>query len=309
MGWRDQAATNKDAAVTAATADNQTSPLPTPGEASPAPPMRYLESQTTSWLPYLQELWNHRVLAAAFVSRDVRVRYHQAIVGAAWVVLQPLSTAVIFAVLFQFLNAEATPSGVSPALFALVGLLPWQVFSVGAKNGCAVLVAERPLITKVYFPRALLPLTTVVCAVVDSLLTMVVVAGLAALAGDLTWWSLWQVLPWMLITVLLTLGVACLLATLNGLYRDVQNALPMVLQVLFFLSPCVFDRARIPVNWQWIFWLNPLVAPIEGVRHAMLGQPAPGWGSTLFSVVFAVVVAVVGLRVLEQSEGILVDRI
>jgi lipopolysaccharide transport system permease protein len=236
------------------------------------------------------ELWRFRELVWFLALRDVKVRYRQAALGIAWAVLQPFLTMVVFAVLFGLLmGAGGRPGipGVPYAVSTYCALVPWQLFATSLGYSGNSLIQNQALVTKVYFPRLVLPLAPIVAALVDFaaafavLLAMMLWYGIAPGAAALA-------LPaWILLAVASSLAVSLWLSALNALYRDVRHALPFLIQVWFFVTPCVYTTASIlPEQSTWlraVYALNPMVAVVEGFRAALLGTPPPDAASVAAS--------------------------
>ncbi len=257
----------------------------------------------------LRELWQYRELGLVFAARDLKIRYRQAMVGVAWAVLQPLVTMLIFLVLFRLLGQKPTSAGVPYAVSAFCGLLPWQFFATSLRDGSQSLVTNRDLVTKVYFPRTLLPFATVLCGLVDlaiaSLVLVALMCGYQVLPGPQI-----VALPlFLLLAVGLAFGGALWLSALNALYRDVGYVVPFVLQIGFLVSPVIYETSSlIPRTW-WGYGLNPMVAVIEGVRWSLLGTPMPSPAIMLLSLGMATVLLISGLCYFRRIESWVADRI
>jgi lipopolysaccharide transport system permease protein len=229
------------------------------------------------WVPLnLRDLWSYRELLLFLIWRDIKVRYKQAVLGITWAVLQPLLTVVIFSVIFGRL-AGLPSEGIPYPIFSLVGLLPWQLFSSGLQRSSASLVSSASLLTKVYFPRLIIPMSAVALGLVDFAISFVIALGLMAYYHTpLTWTALW-VLPLTLFTLLTAFSVGLWLSALNVQYRDVQQVVPFLLQAWMYASPVVYSAQMIPSGkWEIINGLNPMAGVIQGFRWALLGTPPPG---------------------------------
>ncbi|HZG54054.1 MAG TPA: ABC transporter permease [Pyrinomonadaceae bacterium] len=227
-----------------------------------------------SWVGInLRDLWTYRELLYFLTWRDVKVRYKQTLLGAAWAVLQPLLLMLIFT--FFFARLAGIDSGRVPyPLFAYAGLLPWTFFANAVANGGNSLVGSTNLITKVYFPRMFIPAAAVGAGLVDlaiafgMLIVLMIYYGVE-LHGGLVWLPALVVL-----TTLLALGVGMLMSAFNVKYRDIRYALPFMIQVWMFASPVIYS---IPDSWRWLLALNPMTGIIEGFRAALFGQPLDGF--------------------------------
>jgi lipopolysaccharide transport system permease protein len=235
----------------------------------------YLRATRGFALPRLEDFWNYRELLQFLIWRDVKVRYKQSAIGIAWAILQPLSMMLVFTIFFGRL-AGIPSEGIPYPLFAYAALLPWQLFSRAILESTNSLVVDQRLITRVYFPRIVVPTASVLSAIVDFLVASVLLVGLMLFYQvPLTWTMLYM--PLFLAIMLVTaLGVGYWLSALNLEYRDVMYAVPFLNQLWFFLTPIVYPSSLVPDRWQWLYGLNPMVSVIEGFRWSLLGQgPAP----------------------------------
>jgi lipopolysaccharide transport system permease protein len=255
------------------------------------------------------ELWAYRELFGILVWRDLKVRYKQTAIGAIWAVFQPVLIAAVYTVVFG--RFADFPSGtVYYPVFVFAGLLPMQYFNAAISSGATSLVANVSLVTKVYFPRVLLPVSAVAVPVVDLLLGCVVLGVLMAIWGPMPNWPDLLLAPAFLgLAVLTAVGVVLLLSAVNVRYRDVPHAIPVFLQVLPLLSGVPFALDQAPEKWQWILSLNPLTAVVSGWRWCILGSAEPVWGQVLLGVCVAVVLALVGLFYFRRSEPRFADQI
>ena len=224
----------------------------------------------------LHELWEYRELVYFLIWRDIKVRYKQTALGAAWAIIQPVFTMVVFSLFFGRL-AKMPSDGVPYHLFSMAGLVPWTFFANGLVQSSNSTVGSAQLIQKVYFPRLVIPVAAVLSGVVDFLLSfgvliaMILAAGVSIGAG-----VLW--LPLLLLLALATaLGVGLWLAALNVLYRDVRYILPFVVQLWMFATPIAYPSSLLHEPWRTVYGLNPMVGVVEGFRWALLGtKTAPG---------------------------------
>lgn len=264
-----------------------------------------------SRIPRLQidELWHYRELLWTLVWRDVAVRYKQTFLGVAWAILVPAFTAVVYVIVFG--KFADFPSGSTPyPSLVVAGVLPMQYFASALSLASLSLLSNLPLVTKVYFPRTLLPLGGVCVPLVDF------VVGLPVLIVLMwryhTWPSGWATLTaplWILLAVVTVLGISLLLAAVNVRYRDVRYMIPVFLQVLPLLSGVMFAVDQIPVKWQWILSFNPMTSVIAGWRWAVLDATQPNMGQVAVGVTVAAVLFVVGLATFRSSEPTFADTI
>ena len=262
-------------------------------------------------IPYLDvsELWHYRELLWTLVWRDVTVRYKQTFLGIAWPILVPAFTALIYVIIFgKFANF---PAGSTPyPSLVVAGVLPMQYFASALTLASLSLLANLPLVTKVYFPRTLLPLSGVTVPLVDFVIGLPIL--LVLIMRYDTWPDGWQVLTaplFMLLAVVTVLGLSLLLSAINVRYRDVRYMIPVFLQVLPLLSGVMFAVDQIPVKWQWVLSFNPMSSVIAGWRWAVLDAAAPNMGQLAVSVGVAVTLFIVGLAVFRTSEPGFADTI
>jgi lipopolysaccharide transport system permease protein len=232
---------------------------------------------SSGWVPLrLRELWAYRELLYFFVWRDVKVRYKQTVLGAAWAIIQPVFTMVVFAIFFGRL-AKVPSDGVPYPIFAYTALIPWTFFAHALGHGSNSLVTSGNLIKKVYFPRLVVPLAAVVAGIVDFALAFGVLLVLMpwygmALSVRVLWIPLFVVL-----TMMTALGVALWLAALNVEYRDVRYTVPFLTQFWLFATPVAYPSSLLDEPWRTVYALNPMVGVVEGFRWALLNVgSAPG---------------------------------
>jgi lipopolysaccharide transport system permease protein len=256
----------------------------------------------------VRELWQYRELLGRLAWRDVAVRYKQTSIGVAWAILQPFLTMVVFTFVFgRFANFPS--NGVPYPIFTYSALLPWTYFASAVALASTSLVSNRGLVTKVYFPRTLLPLAGVTVPIVDFLLASVVLFGM------MIWFDVWPSLAivfaplFLAMAYVAALGVALFLSAVNVRYRDVPYAIPFLLQIWLYLSGVVYAITALPERWQWLLALNPMTAVISGFQWGVLGASAPALGKTLVSVGATLVFILVGLWYFRRSEPRFADTI
>ncbi|MCC6580099.1 MAG: ABC transporter permease [Phycisphaeraceae bacterium] len=257
----------------------------------------------------LAELWRHRHLVWMFALRDVKVRYKQTVVGAAWAVIQPLLTMVVFTVLFQWLGRVPVREGVPYPVWTFAALLPWKLVESSIHQATESLVAQQALITKVYFPRAVAPLAPILSSLMDFGISLVVLILLMAWYGVTPTWSLAMAPAMVLLAVLTAAGWGLWLAALNGLYRDIRYAVPFALQIGMLVSPVVYDtQVVVPPKWQLVYALNPMVGVLDGFRWSLLGGQPP-IDSMLISLVLALLVLITGAMYFRRVERTIADKV
>jgi lipopolysaccharide transport system permease protein len=221
----------------------------------------------------LRELWEYRDLLFILAGRDIKLRYKQTALGIIWVILQPLVAALIFAAIFG--NFAKLPSDGNPyILFVFCGLLPWNYFSGALQRAGNSLISDSRLISKVYFPRLLIPLASTVAVLIDFAVTLLVLLGLMIFYGVSPTWQMLTLPFFLLLTTLAATGISLWLSALNVQYRDFMYAMPFIIQVWMYASPVVYATSIVPEKLRWIYSLNPAVGFIEGFRWALLGHSA-----------------------------------
>ena len=230
----------------------------------------------SGWAPLrLRELWDYRELLFFLTWRNVLVRYKQAVLGIAWAVIQPVMTMVVFTVIFGRL-AGLSSDGAPYPLFSLAALLPWLLFAGSVQSGGSSLVGNANLLTKVYFPRLIMPIAAIGAALVDFGISLIVLAGVLLYYGFVPGWTALWIVPLTLLAALTALSVTLWLSALNVLYRDVQQLIPFLLQLWMYISPVAYSVNLIPKGpWQLVYGLNPMTGVIQAFRWALLGGTPP----------------------------------
>ena len=251
-------------------------------------------------------LWQHRELLLKLAWRDVKVRYKQTIVGAAWAIIQPFVTMVVFSVFFgRFANMPS--EGVPYPIFSYAGLLPWTFFSEAMKRASDSLVGNASLVSKVYFPRVVLPMASVLSRLVDFAVAFtVLLAMMAYFHVPITWRILW-VPVFIALAFLGALGTGLWLSAINVRFRDIKYALPFIIQLWMFATPVIYPVTLLPERWQILLSLNPMTGVVNGCRWAILGTGAPPTGMFWVSVGVTVLVLVTGLLVFHKMERTFAD--
>jgi lipopolysaccharide transport system permease protein len=223
----------------------------------------------------LREMWDYRDLALILALRELQLLYRQTLLGVAWVVLQPLTAMLIFAVVFGRL-AQLPSDGVPYTSFAMTGLTVWTFVSSAVAAAAHSLVEDRDLVTKVYFPRLLAPLAAVLAVTVEMGITLVLLVPVLAIDGIVPPIQVLTLPIWLLGAFLLAIAVGVWLAAANVLYRDVRYVLTFLLQAWLFISPVAISSSLVPDRWKWAYYLNPAAGLIDGMRWAVLDGPWPG---------------------------------
>jgi lipopolysaccharide transport system permease protein len=220
----------------------------------------------------LKLLWAYRELLYFLTWRDVKVRYKQTVLGAAWAVIQPLFTMIVFSIFFGKL-AHLPSEGIPYPLFAYVAVLPWTFFSNAVTSSGASLVGSANLITKVYFPRMIIPASAVAGGLIDLMIAFGILIVLMIYYGVGMTWNLLMAPALVALTALLAVAVGMWTSALNVQYRDIRHALPFAVQLLMFVTPIIYPISFAPARWRWVFLLNPLAGIIDGYRSAFFGRP------------------------------------
>lgn len=253
------------------------------------------------------ELWLYRDLFGFLVWRDIKVRYAQTVLGAGWALLQPLLTMVVFTVIFG--SFAGIPSdGIPYPAFSLAGVALWTYFSSTLTGASNSLVASTSLITKVYFPRLVIPFAPVLAGLVDFAIAFLLLVGVLFYYGITpSPWALLAVPGVLLVTVLTVSGVGCWLAALNVQFRDVKYITPFLVQIWMYASPIVYPMSMVPERYHALYSLNPMVAPIEGFRSVLLNGSPPGVVPIAISTTVALVIFVSGTLYFRQTERVFAD--
>jgi len=262
---------------------------------------------STGWLSIdFKELWRYRELIYFLTWRDIKVRYKQAVLGVAWALLQPVLTVLIFTVVFGVL-LETPSQGLPYPLFAISALLPWQLFANALQRSSGSLVGNANLITKIYFPRLAIPLSSVMAALVDFAVSFLVLIGMMIYYRYVPGWNLLWLPVIILFAVLTALSVGLWLSAINVQYRDVQHMVPFIIQVWMYASPIVYPIEIIPEGiWRVLYGLNPMVGVIQSYRWALLGGDRPD-STMLISVVVVIVLLISGFYYFRRMEKTFAD--
>lgn len=254
-----------------------------------------------------RELWLYRELLWVLTTRDIRVRYKQTVLGTAWAVIRPVLTMLVFTVIFGRF-AKMPSEGYPYPIFIYAALLPWMFFSTSIMTSAQSVVGSGALISKVYFPRLIIPLSSIGSGLVDLLVST------AILLLMMLWYGIgWSVnliaaVPLLLAVIFIALGFGTLLAALTVAYRDVSHITPFLVQIWMYVTPVVFPVSVVPERWRWLLYLNPMTGLVEGFRSAFLGKPF-AFRELGLSFVMAVVIFVIGVAYFEKVERRFADII
>jgi lipopolysaccharide transport system permease protein len=282
---------------------------PLPVSLVPALPVPMHITAPQGWMDLdVRELWDYRELLYFFVWRDVKVRYKQTAIGAAWAILQPFLTMVVFSLFFGKL-AHMPSNGLPYPIFYFSALLPWTYFATALQGATNTVVDHQNVITKVYFPRVILPLSAVVAGLVDFAVSFAVLLGMLVYYKINPGWTILLAPVLLLLAVLTALGVGLWLSALNAMYRDVRYVMPFLVQFWLFASPVAYPSKLVPARWRLLYGLNPMAGVIEGFRWAIVGQGQPPGLMFAVSAVMTIVVLIGGLAFFQRLQSTIADYV
>jgi lipopolysaccharide transport system permease protein len=275
--------------------------------------MNQFSSNTTiitpprGWLDLnLAEVWNHRELLYFFIWRDIKVRYKQTFIGAAWAVLQPLATMVIFTLFFGRL-AKMPSYGLPYPIFFYTALLPWMYFAAALTNSTSTMVENQRVITKIYFPRLILPLASVLGGLLDLAIAFALLMAMMIYYGIAPTASILLAPLFLLLAVATAMGAGLWLSAMNALYRDVRYVVPFLVQLWMFASPVVYPSTLVPENWRWLYGLNPMAGVIEGFRWSLTGHGQPPDSLLFVSASAVALILFSGIVYFQKMEATIAD--
>jgi lipopolysaccharide transport system permease protein len=256
----------------------------------------------------LRDLWIYRELVFFMIWRDIKVRYKQTLLGAAWAVIQPVLTMLIFNFVFGTV-AKVPTEGIPYPIFSYTALLPWGLFSVALNNASRSLTANQNMVTKIYFPRLVLPLASVLGGLVDFAIAFVILIILMVYYKITPTAAIWTLPLFLLLTVVTALGVALWLSAINVQYRDVNYVLPFLTQFWLFLTPVAYSAKVISAKWQVVYSLNPMAGVVNGFRWALLGTNTGPSMNMAVSICISLIFLVSGLFYFRSMERTFADTI
>jgi lipopolysaccharide transport system permease protein len=264
---------------------------------------------STGWVSLkLDELWQYRELLYFLVWRDIKVRYKQTTLGATWAIIQPFFTMVVFSLFFGKL-AKIPSDGIPYPIFSFTALVPWTFFSTGLTQASNSLVGSSQLITKVYFPRLIIPIATVLSGIVDFALAFLVLLGMMVYYGIYPTLSVLWLPLFLLLAFVISLGVGLWLSALNVQYRDVRYVVPFITQLWLFATPAAYPSSMLPQPWRTIFGLNPMVGVVEGFRWALLRSNNAPRPIIIVSSLAAIIILVSGAFYFRRTEKTFADLV
>ncbi|MDD5050831.1 MAG: ABC transporter permease [Candidatus Pacebacteria bacterium] len=263
--------------------------------------------KTFSWND-IRELWRYKELLYFFAWRDLKVRYKQTAIGIAWAIFQPLITMLVFTIFFGGL-AKIPSDGVPYPIFVFIGLLIWQFFSTALSDASNSLVTNQSILTKIYFPRLILPISTVATKIIDFFIATLILVGLMIYYHFVPHLYGLLILPLLLVmTFAVSTGIGLFLAAVNVKYRDVRYVLPFFIQILLFITPVIYPPS-IAGKYAWIMALNPLTGIIKAARAALLGNIPINWLLLLISGIACLFTLLIGLIYFKKTEKYFADII
>jgi len=251
----------------------------------------------------LRDLWRYRELIYFMTWRDLKVRYKQTLLGASWAVLRPFLTMVVFSIFFGGL-AKVPSDGIPYPIFSYTALLPWELFTHALNIASRSLVVNSHMITKVYFPRMILPFASILAGVVDFAIAFIVLLGMMVYYGITLTARVWTLPLFLLLAILTAMGVSLWLSALNVLYRDVGYVTPFLTQFWLFITPIAYPASMVPAKWRLLYALNPMTGVVEGFRWALLGTASNSQSGAGFQTLSLAGLQVGGLQALVIISGL-----
>lgn len=255
-----------------------------------------------------RELWEYKELLYFLIWRDVKVRYKQTALGAAWAVIQPVFMMVVFSLFFGRL-AKVPSDGIPYPVFSFCALIPWQLFANALTESSNSLVGNQNLITKVYFPRLVVPLSAVLSGVIDFAIAFVLLLGMMFYYGIVPTWAIVMLPAFILLELLTALGVGLWLSALNVQFRDVRYTINFLVQFWLFVTPVAYPSSIVPEKWRVVYGLNPMAGVVEGFRWALLGKTAPSAPMLMVSILVVLALLIGGLYYFRRMEQTFADLV
>jgi len=257
---------------------------------------------------YWKDLWRFRELFYILSWRDIKVRYKQTVLGVAWSVIRPLLTTVIFTVVFSYIAKLNNPSNAPYALMVFVGMLPWQFFSNALSESSNSLIGNANLITKVYFPRMIIPASAVITSLVDFIISFLILIAMMLWYHYIPTWHIIFLPVFILLAFLCAFGFGLYLTAVNVKYRDFRYIIPFIIQFGLYITPVGFSSTVIGEKWRFLYSLNPMVGVIDGFRCCILGDPLH-WNSFISSCIIVLIFLIIGVIYFRKMEKSFADNI
>ena len=257
---------------------------------------------------YWKDLWRYRELFYILSWRDIKVRYKQTVLGAAWSIIRPLLTTIIFTIVFSKIAKLDNPGNSPYALMVFAGMLPWQFFSNALSESSNSLIGNANLITKVYFPRLIIPASSVITSLVDFAISFLILIVMMFWYQYIPSWHIVFLPVFIMLAFLCAFGVGLYLTAVNVKYRDFRYIIPFIIQFGLYITPVGFSSSVIGEKWKSLYALNPMVGIIDGFRWCILGDPM-NWNSFIFSVIVILVFLIIGVTYFRKMEKSFADNI
>jgi lipopolysaccharide transport system permease protein len=263
-----------------------------------------------SWINIdFKELWSYKDLLYFFTWRDIKVRYKQTVLGVLWAIFQPFITMIVFSIFFGKF-AKMPSDGIPYPIFVYTGLVLWTFFSQALTNASGSMTANQSMIQKIFFPRLLLPISSIFVCLIDLFIASLILVGMMFYYHSIPKTISIIMVPYLIfLTYLISLGLGLFLAAINVKYRDVRYIVPFFIQILLFLTPVIYPVSMLSDKYQWILNLNPMSGVIENIRASVLGQTAINWDSLLISTILALLLFIFGLIYFQKTEKYFADII
>jgi|SRR6185437_4431219 len=259
---------------------------------------------------YAREVWRYRDLLFILSWRDIKVRFKQTAIGAAWALLRPLLTLIILTIVFSKIARLPSEANAPYALLVLSGLLPWQFFAAGLSDAANSVVENEKIVGKIYFPRLVIPVSALAVCVVDFAISLAILAGIFAFYRYAPDWHLLALPVILAFAVLASLGPGLMLAALNVKYRDFRYVVPFLVQVGIYASPVAYSTSLVPARWRTLYYLNPMAGLIDTFRWTVLGHGyIPWWPGVALSLIVTVALLVIGMLHFRATERSFADNL
>ena len=257
---------------------------------------------------YWKDLWRYRELFYILSWRDIKVRYKQTVIGAAWSIIRPLLTTIIFTIVFSRIAKLQSPGTENYALMVFAGMLPWQFFSNALSESSNSLIGNANLITKVYFPRMIIPASSVITSLVDLAISFIIMIGMFIWYQHAPSWNIIFLPLFVFLTFICAFGVGLYLTAVNVKYRDFRYIIPFIVQFGLYITPVGFSSSVVSEKWRMLYALNPMVGIIDGFRWCLLGHPIH-WPSFFISIIVTVLFLLLGIFYFRKVERTFADNI
>jgi lipopolysaccharide transport system permease protein len=257
---------------------------------------------------YWKDLWRYRELFYILSWRDIKVRYKQTVIGAAWAIVKPLLTIIIFTLIFGRVAGLQKDTSIPYSLVVLAGMLPWQFFATALSEASNSLIGNTNLVSKVYFPRLIIPASSIITSLVDLAISFIILLIMMIFYQYLPSWRIFFLPLFILLALMASFGFGVYLTALNVKYRDFRYIIPFVVQFGLFVSPVGFTSERLPEQWRLLYSINPMVGVIDGFRWCILGTPMY-WPGLFMSVIITLFSLLLGVRYFRKTEKSFADNI